>query len=375
MRSGGRMIRVENLSKNESESANSRRDFLKSMLGAGALVLGVSVIPEQIFAAAASGAAGDPFPPVENAPLRPGVYLAIDTDGTAYVVAHRSEMGNGVRTSLPRIVAEELDADWARVKVVQAIGAEKYGDQDTDGSHSVVSFFVPLREAGATARLMLLRAAARQWGVSATECSTELHNVIHKASGKKLGYGELAAAAAKLDVPKKEELKLKPRSEWRYIGKPASSYDLKDLCTGKAKFGQDTHIEGMLFASIQHPPVLGSTVKSLDDSAALKVAGVKQTATIDTFKPPVLFQALGGVAVLADNTWAAMQGRKKLKIEWEKSEHSVFNSDSYKKQLQETARKPGKVVREVGDVDAVFAKGGKIVEAEYYAPLLSHASM
>jgi len=280
-----------------------------------------------------------------------------------------------VRTSLPRIVADELDADWARVKVVQAIGAEKYGDQDTDGSHSVVSFFVPLREAGATARLMLLRAAARQWGVSATECSTELHNVIHKASGKKLGYGELAAAAAKLDVPKKEELKLKPRSEWRYIGKPASSYDLKDLCTGKAKFGQDTHIEGMLFASIQHPPVLGSTVKSLDDSAALKVAGVKQTATIDTFKPPVLFQALGGVAVLADNTWAAMQGRKKLKIEWADSPHSVFSSDPYKLELQEKARKPGKIIREVGDVDAAFAKGGKIVEAEYYAPLLAHASM
>src|SRR5271156_5058848 len=369
------MVEITNISAQGSEQSNSRRDFLKGMLSAGALVLSVSVLPVKLFAANTGESAADPFPPLEKAPLRPGVYLAIDTDGTVYVIAHRSEMGNGVRPSLPRIVADELDADWARVKVVQAIGAEKYGDQDTDGSHSVVSFFVPLREAGATARLMLLRAAARQWGVSATECSTELHNVIHKASGKKLGYGELAAAAAKLDVPKKEELKLKPRSEWRYIGKPASSYDLKDLCTGKAKFGQDTHIEGMLFASIQHPPVLGSTVKSLDDSAALKVAGVKQTATIDTFKPPVLFQALGGVAVLADNTWAAMQGRKKLKIEWAGSPHSVFNSGEYKLELQETARKPGKVVREVGNVDAAFAKGGKVVEAEYYAPLLAHASM
>jgi isoquinoline 1-oxidoreductase subunit beta len=368
------MIRVENLSKNESEAANSRRDFLKSILGAGALVLGVSMVPEQLFAAAGS-AAGDPFPPSDQAPLQPSVYLAIGTDGTAYVVAHRSEMGNGVRTSLPRIVAEELDADWARVKVVQAIGAEKYGDQDTDGSHSVVSFFVPLREAGATARLMLVRAAAQQWGVPATECSTELHNVVHKASGKKAGYGELATAASKLDVPKKEELKLKPRSEWRYIGKPAANYDLKDLCTGKAIYGQDTHMPGMLYASIAHPPVLGSTVKSVDDSAALTVSGVKQTATIDTFKPPVLFQALGGVAVLADNTWAAMQGRKKLKIEWETSPHGSYSSDPYKKELQETARKPGKVVREVGDVDAVFAKGGKIIEAEYYAPLLAHAPM
>ena len=369
------MIRVENMSKIESESANSRRDFLKGMFGAGAFVLSVSVMPEQLFAESSGNDAGDPFPPSEKAPLQPSVYLAIATDGTVYVIAHRSEMGNGVRTSLPRIVADELDADWSHVKVVQAIGSEKYGDQDTDGSHSVVSFFVPLREAGATARLMLVRAAARQWGVPPAECSTELNHVIHKASGKKLGYGELATAASKLEVPKKEDLKLKARSEWRYIGKPAAAYDLKDFCTGKAKYGQDTHIAGMLYASVVHPPVMGSTVKSIDDSATLLVAGVKQTATIDTFKPPVLFQALGGVAVLADNTWAAFQGKKKLKIEWETSPHGVFSSDPYKKELQETARKPGKVVRELGDVDAAFAKGGKIVEAEYYAPLLAHASM
>src|SRR5258705_9673121 len=131
----------------------------------------------------------------------------------------------------------------------------------------------------------------------------------------------------------------------------------------------------MLYASVAHPPVFGSSVKSVDDQAALGLTGVRQTATIDEFKPPIGFQALGGVAVLADNTWAAMQGRKKLKIEWEKSPHSVWNSDAYRKELQETARKPGKVVRENGNVDAEFRKGGKIVEAEYYAPLLAHASM
>ncbi|MGB8456768.1 MAG: molybdopterin cofactor-binding domain-containing protein, partial [Candidatus Acidiferrum sp.] len=244
------MIQIENISTYPRETGNSRRDFLKEMLSAGAFVLGVSVMPEQLFAAPRNGGAGDPFPPKGEAPLRPSVYLAIDTDGTAYIVAHRSEMGNGVRTSLPRIVADELDADWARVKVVQAIGSEKYGDQDTDGSHSVVSFFVPLREAGATARLMLVRAAAQQWGVPATECSTESHHVMHKASGKKLGYGELATSASKLEVPKKEELKLKPRSEWRYIGKPAAGYDLKAMCTGKAKYGQDTRMDGMLYASV-----------------------------------------------------------------------------------------------------------------------------
>ena len=366
------MIRIDNISSRDRELLTGRRGFLKGMLGAGAFVLSVRMMPEELFGEALDVSASDAM---AKALLQPNVYLAIDTDGTVYIVAHRSEMGSGSRTALPRIVADELDADWARVKIVQAIGDEKYGDQDTDGSHSVRSFFDTLREAGATARLMLVRAAAAQWGVPASECITNAHIVEHKASGKKLGYGELATAAAKLDVPKKEDVKLKARSEWRYIGKGTTSYDLKDMCTGKAGYGQDTRMEGMLYASLAHPPVFGSSVKSVDDKAALSVAGVKQTATIDAFKPPVGFQALGGVAVLADNTWAAMQGRKKLKIEWEKSPHSVWNSDTYKKELQETARKPGKVARENGDVDAAFAKGGKIVEAEYYAPLLAHASM
>src|SRR5258707_2375671 len=206
------MIQIENISTKEQQIGSSRRGFLKGVLGAGAFVLSVRWMPEQLFAASVRA---NPADAMGKAALKPSVYLAIDTDGTAYVVAHRSEMGNGVRTSLPRIVADELDADWARVKVVQAIGDEKYGDQDTDGSHSVRSFFDTLREAGATARLMLVRAAAGQWGVPPTECSTNLHTVVHKASGKKLGYGELAAAAAKLDVPKKEDVKLKPRREWR----------------------------------------------------------------------------------------------------------------------------------------------------------------
>jgi isoquinoline 1-oxidoreductase subunit beta len=357
------MIRLENV---------SRRGFMKGMLGAGAFVLSVRLMPEELFGAVSNASASDAM---AKAVLQPSVYLAIDTQGTAYIIAHRSEMGSGSRTALPRIVADELDADWARVKIVQAIGDEKYGDQDTDGSHSVRSFFDTLREAGATARLMLVQAAAAQWGVPATECTTSMSTVIHKSSGKKLGYGELATAAAKLGVPKKEDVKLKARSDWRYIGKGTSSYDLKDMCTGKAVYGQDTHTDGMLYASVAHPPVFGSAMKSVDDKVALSVAGVKQTATIDAFKPPVGFQALGGVAVLADNTWAAVQGKKKLKIEWEKSPHSVWNSDAYRKELQETARKTGKVVRENGNVDAAFAKGGKIVEAEYYAPLLAHASM
>jgi isoquinoline 1-oxidoreductase beta subunit len=356
------MIQVENV---------SRREFLRGMLGTGALVLSAQILPERLFGASANaGESG-----MSKAVLQPSVYLAIDTDGTTYIVCHRAEMGSGNRTGLPRIVADELDADWSRVKVVQAPGDPKYGDQDTDGSHSVRDFFMPLREAGATGRLMLVRAAAETWGVPEKECTTESSAVVHKASGKKLGYGELAAAASKLPVPKKEELQLKKRSEWDYIGKPASSYDLKDMVSGKATYGQDLRMEGMLYASVVHPPVYGSSVKSVDDAAALKIAGVKQTAVLDTFTPPVTMQALGGVAVLADSTYAAFQGKKKLKVEWEKSEHSVWTSDAYRKELEATSLKPCRVVRENGNVDAQFAKGGKIIEAQYYAPMLAHAAM
>jgi isoquinoline 1-oxidoreductase beta subunit len=293
------MIQVENV---------SRRGFLKGMLGAGALVLSAQILPERLFGANA-GEGG-----MSKAVLQPSVYLAIDTDGTVYIVAHRVEMGSGNRTGLPRIVADELDADWSRVKVVQAPGDAKYGDQDTDGSHSVTSFFDTLREAGATGRLMLVRAAAETWGVPEKECVTELGAVVHKSSGKKLGYGELAPAAAKLPVPKKEELQLKTRSEWRYIGKPAPSYDLRDMVSGKAAYGQDTRMDGMLYATVAHPPVYGSAVKSVDDTAALKVAGVKQTAVINTFKPPVTMQALGGVAVLADSTYGSVSRRKSRSV-------------------------------------------------------------
>jgi isoquinoline 1-oxidoreductase beta subunit len=356
------MIQIENV---------SRRGFLQGVLGAGAFVLGLHLLPESLLGTPVGAA----LEPMTKAALQPNVYLAIDTDGTVYIVCHRSEMGSGNRTGLPRIVADELDADWSRVKVVQAPGDAKYGDQDTDGSHSVVSFFDILREAGGSARLMLVRAAAQTWGVAEKECATELNTVVHKPSGKKLGYGELAPVAAKLPVPKKEEVQLKTRSEWCYIGKPASTYDLKDMCTGKAGYGQDTRMEGMLYASVLHPPVYGAAVKSVDDSAALKVAGVKHTATIEAFKPPVKMQALGGVAVLAENTYAAFQGKKKLQVEWTKSEHSAWNSDAFRKELEATARKPCKVVRENGNVDDAFAKGGKIVEAEYYAPMLAHAAM
>ncbi len=360
----------------------SRRSFLQGMLSASAFVLCVGKSPLLAKVAKNGAPVGAPLdgmgsvPAIDATAFHPNVFLGIQPDGTVLIVAHRTEMGNGVRTSLPRIVADELDADWARVKVIQGDGDERYGSQDTDGSHSVREFFDTLREAGATARLMLIRAAAQQWGVPEEQCVADpVHVVSHKGSNRTIGYGELAALAAKQPVPNKEELKLKPASEWRYIGKPAPGYDVRDVCAGKPVFGMDVRVDGMLYAAIAHPPVLGGKVKSVDDAATLKVKGVKQTIPIAPFVPPHHFQPLGGVAVIADNTFSAFKGRKNLKIEWDNGANASYTSSEYKKQLQETARKPGKAVHTNGDPDAEFAKGGKIIEAEYYAPHLAHASM
>ena len=342
----------------------SRRGFIKTGIAAGSFLLASRIVPEPLWCATA-----------EKAVFNPDLFLAIASDGTITIIASRSEMGCGSRTSIPLVLADELDADWSKVKLEQATGDAKYGDQDTDGSHSVRSFFDQMRTTGATARAMLITAAANQWKVAETECSTEPSMVVHQASGRKLSYGDLAVGAAKLPVPKPDAVTLKRKSQWRYIGKDSSFYDLPDIVTGKAVFGMDAKLPGMVYASIEHSPVLGQNVKSYDDKAALKIAGVKQTLVIDTFKPPHAFQPLGGVAVIADNTWAAFQGRQALKIDWDNSPHAVYNSAEFRKTLVAGARQPGKPCRNVGDVDKEFASASKIIEAEYYAPHLAHASM
>jgi isoquinoline 1-oxidoreductase beta subunit len=352
------------------ENVSRRRFLTGGIIAAGAFVLGVRYYRKLL--------PGDKLSEETNAAhavLHPSVYLGIDPDGTVWIVASRSEMGTTSRTTLPLVVADELDADWKRVKIEQAIGDKRYGDQNTDGSHSIRSFYDAMREAGATARFMLIQAAAKQWGVPAGECETDLHVVVHRATSRKAGYGELASAAAKLPVPPKEELKLKPKSAWRYIGKGEVSYDLEALVTGKAVYGMDARLEGMVYASIERPPVLGGKVKSYDDKEPLKVAGVRQIIPLDPFRPPPAFQPLGGIAIIADNTWAAFQGRKKLNIVWDNGPNETYNSDSYKNEMRATSHNPCKVVRNIGDADAAFAKGGKIHEADYYVPLLAHAAM
>lgn len=354
----------------EIENVSRRRFLAGGVIAAGALVLGVRFSRARLSA--------EKLPQdtnADHAALHPSVYLGIDPDGTVWIVASRSEMGTTSRTTLPLVVADELDADWKRVKIEQAIGDKRYGDQNTDGSHSIRSFYVAMREAGATARFMLIQAAAHQWGVPAAQCETDLHVVVHRSTNRKAPYGDLAIAAAKFPVPAKEQVKLKPKSAWRYIGKGEVSYDLEALVTGKAIYGMDARADGMVYASVERPPVLGGKVKSYDDKETLKVAGVRQTVPIDPFKPPAAFQPLGGIAVIADNTWAAFQGRKKLNIAWDNGPNETYNSDAYKNELRATSHNPCKVVRNIGDADAVFAKGGKIHEADYYVPLLAHAAM
>lgn len=344
----------------------SRRDFLESLFSAGAMVFAAGIVP-----ASASALERD----VSKTAWNPSVFLGLDTDGSVTIVAHRSEMGTGIRTSLPMVIADELEADWSRVRIEQGVGDKKYGSQDTDGSQSIRDFYEIMRETGATARLMLERAAAAQWNVSPGECRASNHEIVHTPTGRKLGFGELATSAAKQAMPAKSDVQLKKPEEFRYIGKGVSIVDLKDICTGSAVYGFDAHVPGMVYASIERPPVLGGKLKGYDDSEARKIAGVQQTVVIEGAQPPYGFKALGGVAVIADNTWVASQARKKLKIDWEYGPHAIFESESYKKSLIESANKPQKVVRSVGDVDSAFGNAAKVIEANYYTPLLAHAPM
>src|SRR4030088_1355236 len=191
----------------------SRRGFLKGLVGGGALVRGAYYLPKALRHHGSPSGGTD----ADRATLHPNLFVGIDTDGTVYIVAHRSEMGTVIRTTLPMVVADELDADWKRIKIDQAIGDPRYGDQNTDGSHSVRSFFDVMRQAGATARSMLILAAAQKWGVAPSECQTDLHTVTHPPTGRRLGYGELASAASELHSSK-WGCRLKSRGQWRYIG-------------------------------------------------------------------------------------------------------------------------------------------------------------
>jgi isoquinoline 1-oxidoreductase beta subunit len=345
----------------------SRRTFLAALgLGGGGLVIGVAVKGVPGFAGAAAG----------NAAFAPNVFVSIDPSGLVTILCHRSEMGQGIRTSTAMIVADELEADWSRVRIVQGEGDEKkYGDQNTDGSHSIRGALKPLREAGAAARTMLEQAAAKQWNVPASEVGAKHHEVVHIASGRRIGYGELATAAAALPVPAAAGVTLKPKAAWRYIGKAQPIVDGADFVTGKAVFGIDARVPGMKFAVIARPPVYGGTLGSVDSADAMKVAGVEKVVTLEGAPPPSAFRPLGGVAVIAKNTWAAIQGRERLKLTWNDGPNASYNSVPYKAALVASANRPGTVNRNDGAVDPALKTATRVVRADYYAPHLTHSSI
>jgi isoquinoline 1-oxidoreductase subunit beta len=353
----------------------SRRGLLKGVAATGGLVLAAQ-FPTVRGALAGYPTGGDTMP--NGLVSNPKVFISIGGDGTVSIVAARAEMGNGAaRTALPMMLADELEADWNRVRIVQSPGDERtYGNQDTDGSRSVRHWIQPMRLCGASMRTMLEQAAAKKWNVPVEEVEAQLHEVVHKSSGRKFSYGDLAGDASGLPVPAADKVKLKEASAFRYIGKGAVRIsDVHDITTGKAIYGQDVMLPGMKFAVIARPPVVGGKVAKLDSAAAMKVPGVEKIITLQPTPAPYKFAPLGGVAVIAKSTWAAMKGREALKITWDDGPNKAYDSKAYRAQLEAAVKKPGKVERDVGDAEKALASAAKVITGEYYAPHIHHATM
>ncbi|MEL6924761.1 MAG: molybdopterin cofactor-binding domain-containing protein, partial [Bacteroidota bacterium] len=326
-------------------------------------------------------------------------YLKIGDNGVVSIFAPNPEFGQNVRTSMPMLVAEELDVDWKKVVVEQApYHAEKFGFQFTGGSRGIMSRWEPLRMVGASARHMLREAAAQQWQVPLEEITTEAGVLHHKASGQSIEYGAIAAAAAGMEVPK--EVKLKEVKDFKLIGTSRKNVDGKKIVTGEPMFGVDYREEGMLIAMIEHPPAFGMTLDSVDDSAVKSMPGIKEVVTIKSYTDG--FEKGGFdtnafpeiVAIVGNSTWEVMQAKKKLKVNWKPFESytekvkgwrgevqsknipaGLESTTSHKEQMTDFAARPGKVVRKDGDPEAAFKKAAKVIERSYTAPFLAHNCM
>lgn len=353
--------------RNRAVTKVSRRSFLAAASASSLVLMGRVGVAQEAGLADPSKTDVDTF--------APDFFVAIGPDGQVTCLAHRSEMGTGIRTGLPRVIADELEADWNRVIIQQAIGDKRLGDQNTDGSNSIRFFFKRMRVAGATARTMLERAAAKQWGVDASECYTENHRVKHRGSDRSADFGELVSIAKDLEIPKEDELTFKQRDQWRYIGKDVPITDMDDILTGKAVYGIDARMDNQLFAVIARAPVVGAKVTSFDATEAKKVPGVVDVVEIPAFEGAPQFNPLGGIAVLADSTWAAWQGRDALDIEWELGPNADYETDAFRKELLETTTKPGTVMRSQGDANQAIKDASSVYAAQYTVPHLSHAPM
>ena len=351
-------------------TAIPRRTFVKH-IGAGSLVLAVGVAGVRRLSALSEpgNAAADPF--------APSIYLSIADTGVVTVICHRAEMGQGATTTLVMTLADELEADWTKVVMEQAIGDAKYGDQNTDGSTSIRNgTYMQFRQVGATARLMLEQAAAAEWGVPVNEVTARNSAVTHARSNRTLGYGALVARARTLPVPTTAPLKVP--AAFRFIGikeKGVKPIQQHAMVTGKAVFGQDTTMPGMKFAVVLRPPVYGAKVARFDAAAAMAVQGVEKVIEIPGASIPAAFNPLGGVAVIATSTWAAISGRTKLNATWSESPNDSYDSVTYRTALEASVRAAGNTVREQGNTGAALAGSAKKLQAEYYVPHLSQAPM
>ncbi|HUI61515.1 MAG TPA: molybdopterin cofactor-binding domain-containing protein, partial [Steroidobacteraceae bacterium] len=309
----------------------------------------------------------------------PNAFVRIDADSQVTIVVARPEIGQGVHTSLPMLVAEELDVDWEKIRIEPATGVDHaaYGDQYAGGSQSVRTGWEPLRRAGAVARAMLVLAAAHRWRVETESCETAHGLVVHRPTGRRIAYGSLAAAAARLPVP--ADVRLKEPSRYRLVGRATRQRATPAIVEGAAHFGLDTRLPGMRFASIERAPVLGARVASLDDSAARAIRGVRAVVKIDADALPGFGEdnprPANGVAVVADSTWAAFRGREALRVTWSEGEVTE-DSERRRAECQRLATAaPERVVRNDGDVEAAFASAARTLDAAYELPLLAHACM
>lgn len=345
----------------------SRRNFLKvSGLAGTGLCLGFYFPALAREATIVNGTKGA-FEEIEL-----NAWIRIDTSGKVTLLSHKAEMGQGVYQSLPQIIAEELEVNLAEIDIVFAPGDnKKYGNQVTGGSSSVRGNYKNLLKLGATAREMLIESAAKKWSVAAAECYAEAGHVIHKPSGKKFHYGELVIDASKLEAPK--DIKLKSRSEYKLIGKPLHRQDTALKTNGAAVFGLDKKLPGMLYAAVERNPRLRGVVKNYDDSAALKIPGVKKVFKV---RMGVFSTYREGVAVVADSTWAAMQGKKALKVEWDDSDFEhLSTADIFKRQEEDLKTKEGLSFRKAGDPNSILQQAGKKIDVIYQTPYQSHSCM
>jgi len=305
--------------------------------------------------------------------FRPNGYLRVEPDGRVTIWAKNPDMGQGSKTSLPMMIAEELDADWRRVVVEQAeLDSALYGGQGAGGSDGTPSDGPLGQHAGAIARAMRVAAAAAEWGVAPSACDTEAGVVLHRPSGRSRSYGELATSAGALPVPPTSP-PLKDPSRYRIIGRPTRGVDTPRIVVGEPIYGLDARMPGMLHAVIAKCPVHGGKPARADTSAALAVPGVKRIVTIEGHGNQTYLRP--GVAVVAESTWAAMKGRDALKVTWEEGPGVEETTERLHEQFKTLAARPGKMLREKGDVERAFASAKTRVDAVYLAPFLAHATL